>query len=984
MKKKSISILLTLIFISSFYGIVQSNDGHLSNQLFKNRNIIEQARNLAQQKEKLLAAAVVTIENDQLQQQQMNDMMKAFRLKSGVAQANKFLNRHFDKSLNKHTVNTGKISGNVTVNGDLHFEQVEILVFDELGYLNGMAIVDAGTGFYEVNNLIPGKYYVLTKSRYVNEFYNDVISYDYANWRDAELVAVEAGQTTPDIDFNLNKGVLFSGKLMKNPDSTAISWQFVDFSFFDAATHQLIDKALAFCDGSGGYSFAFDKLGLFKILCETRGYEGKFYGNKASIDEATVVEVTSLNQVFEPFDFSLSELDPSSKGSISGMVLEDGTQNAIELAEVLAVNIDDPNTWGSTFSMFSPAQVGSYVIDDLPVGNYIVSAIDYVSGHLKQYYDNKEFETEATPVAVTATGNTENIDFALSKSGTISGKVTDENGTPLDSVFVVAIKTENVTSSPCELMDRFINGKIHYGMTDAGGYYEIINLIEGNYVVNSFAYLIKPGQYLDRPYHNSVHVAAGDIVANIDFFLPLAGFIQGKLVDNNSNPLTDAVEAYVFNANTQNYEFYADFKLAGDSYIISGLPTDSFKVFFDVGTVTKPYISEFYDGGYKFDLSSASAIPVVQGATTNDIDVTIDIGGIVEGTISLSNGNAVGADTLYETLIILYDLADGEYVRDKITTFCGGYRIKGIPPDDYKLCVLPLLGNNAVTYYGGGITYDDVSAQIINVQSNAVSIADITLEEATGNIFGRVVDDKNFEPMNLVYIFAYDESGHAVSAGVSGIELGGDIFRGDGIYQIGGIRNGTYYLRSWIIFALHPYFTDYLDVHYNQQSYDEWYDDILANPSPVEDSFDFYRLNFVPPFYQNIHQQATPLTISDNQPQIENIDFTLDPIEPTAIKKDMSPQSNLDFKLYQNYPNPFNPVTNIQFELNKNEIVKLSIYNILGQKVKTLFSGRTNVGVHSFSWNAEDDFGNPVANGLYYCVLKVDDQLERMKILLLK
>jgi hypothetical protein len=758
----------------------------------------------------------------------------------------------------------------------------------------------------------------------------------------------------------------------------------VDFSFFDAATHLLIDKVFAFCNGSGDYSFAFDKPGSFKIMCETRGYESKFYDNISSIEEATVVEVTSLNQVFEPFDFSLSELDPSNKGAISGMVLEDGTQNAIELAEVLAINVDDPNIWGSTFSLFPPAQVGVYIIEDLPVGNYIVSAIDYVGGHLKEYFDNKEFETEATPVAATARGNTENIDFTLSKSGAIQGTVSDENGTYLDSVFVVAIKTENMIPSSYELMDRFINGTIHYGMTDADGHYEIPNLTEGRYAVNSFAYLFKPGQYLDTHYNDFIQITAGDIVENIDFSLALSGSIQGKLVDNNSDSLTEAVETYVFNASTRNYEFFTDLKLTGDSYIISGLPTDSFKVFFDIGTVSKPYISEFYDGQYKFDLKGARAIYVVQGDTTNNIDVTIDIGGVVKGIISLNNGNAVGADTLYETLVILYDHADGAYVRDKMTTFCGGYRIKGIPPGDYKLCVLPLLDNNAVTYYGGGDTYDDAKSEIIKVQSNFVSTADISLEEAAGSIAGKVIDDKNLTPMNFVYIFAYDESGHAVSAGVSGIELGADIYNGDGTYQISGLRNGTYYLRSWIIFSLHPYFTDYLDVHYNQESYDEWYDNIRANTTPIGDSYEFYRLNFVPPFYQNIHQQATPLAISVTQPQLENIDFALDPIEPASINDDRLSAGNLDFKLYQNYPNPFNPVTNIQFELNRNDVVELSIYNILGQKVKTLFSGQANVGVHSFSWNPKDDFGNTVANGLYYCVLKVGDKLERIKLLLLK
>jgi len=301
--------------------------------------------------------------------------------------------------------------------------------------------------------------------------------------------------------------------------------------------------------------------------------------------------------------------------------------------------------------------------------------------------------------------------------------------------------------------------------------------------------------------------------------------------------------------------------LTNDTYVISGLSTGIYKVFFDVAPNTKPYISEFYNGCYKFDLTGAQNISVTQGEPTDQINVTIDIGGIIEGNINLSNGLPVGADTLYESLVILYDNLDGDYIRDKVTTFCGGYRIKGIPAGDYKLCVLPLIDNNAVTYYGGGDTSNNPMSDIVRIQPNMVSTAEITLEKATGSISGKVVKDTDLMPMNLVYIMAYDESGHAVSAGVSGIDLGQNIFNGDGIYKINGLRNGTYYLRSWIIFALHPYFTDYLDLHYNWECLDEWYEDILVETDLISNSYYFYLLNFRPPFHQEINPDARSITL---------------------------------------------------------------------------------------------------------------------------
>jgi len=137
-------------------------------------------------------------------------------------------------------------------------------------------------------------------------------------------------------------------------------------------------------------------MGSYKIFCEARAYESKFYDDTYLIEDATIIEINSLNQTFEQFDFILTEQNPSDMGNISGMVYEEGNQVPIELAEVLAVNLHDENIWGASFSMFyvGPSQltpVGSYFIENLPVGNYIVCAYEFVSGHQKKYYNNVEF-----------------------------------------------------------------------------------------------------------------------------------------------------------------------------------------------------------------------------------------------------------------------------------------------------------------------------------------------------------------------------------------------------------------------------------------------------------------------------------------------------------------------------------------------------------------------------------------------------------------
>lgn len=81
------------------------------------------------------------------------------------------------------------------------------------------------------------------------------------------------------------------------------------------------------------------------------------------------------------------------------------------------------------------------------------------------------------------------------------------------------------------------------------------------------------------------------------------------------------------------------------------------------------------------------------------------------------------------------------------------------------------------------------------------------------------------------------------------------------------------------------------------------------------------------------------------------------------------------FHLYSNYPNPFNPSTTIRFDiplLRREELapVKLEIYNTLGEKVRTLFHGAVEPGVHEVVWDGTTDDGQSVPAGIYYAILK--------------
>ncbi len=88
--------------------------------------------------------------------------------------------------------------------------------------------------------------------------------------------------------------------------------------------------------------------------------------------------------------------------------------------------------------------------------------------------------------------------------------------------------------------------------------------------------------------------------------------------------------------------------------------------------------------------------------------------------------------------------------------------------------------------------------------------------------------------------------------------------------------------------------------------------------------------------------------------------------------------------LLSNYPNPFNPETKIGFSMAKTGNAELTIYNIKGQKVKTLVNDHVEAGEHSIIWNGKDQNGADVSSGVYFYRLKTADGVQNRKMLLLK
>jgi len=85
------------------------------------------------------------------------------------------------------------------------------------------------------------------------------------------------------------------------------------------------------------------------------------------------------------------------------------------------------------------------------------------------------------------------------------------------------------------------------------------------------------------------------------------------------------------------------------------------------------------------------------------------------------------------------------------------------------------------------------------------------------------------------------------------------------------------------------------------------------------------------------------------------------------------------YALYQNYPNPFNPNTRIKYQVARQSKVILSIYNTLGQKVRTIVDKQQAAGLHTISFDA-----NALASGIYFYRLQAGNFVQVRKMILLR
>jgi len=183
--------------------------------------------------------------------------------------------------------------------------------------------------------------------------------------------------------------------------------------------------------------------------------------------------------------------------------------------------------------------------------------------------------------------------------------------------------------------------------------------------------------------------------------------------------------------------------------------------------------------------------------------------------------------------------------------------------------------------------------------------------------------------------------------------------------------------------------------------------DLVNNPRPPWDAYYVARVEFADTTVARVSRFAGdfqhPLDVSvgpdgalyivdwgstgkDGSQQVMDRDGAIYRITrgvPTAVMADDSPPVASTFALGAGYPNPFNNTVSIPFSLARSGSVDLAVYNVAGQRVRTLIQGPMVAGEHRVRWEGMDDGGRRTATGIYFYRLKVAERVEVRKGLLL-
>jgi protocatechuate 3,4-dioxygenase beta subunit len=608
----------------------------------------------------------------------------------------------------------GVLSGRVADESGNGIQNVRVRLYDSANKTVSIIATDS-SGNYTISGILPGSYRVYfdasyVAGNYVSEYYNDKFILSRA-----DTINLTSGQTTT-IDAVLSPGGIMSGRVTDTGGNGIANVRVSVRNAYNNGQFKYKNT-----DGSGNFTIQGIPASLCKVYFNTdstsASYVSEWYNDKTDPYYAQIFTVTP-GQTFSGINAVLA-----SGGIISGRITDSSTSAGIAEMEVYAFDLNGNmvDTYG-----YSDGN-GDYTIKGLATGNYKINFDTYYynlslgTNYIDQWYNDKYSLPTADSVPVTAGQTTPGINAPLTTgSGTISGRVTDENGAGIANTTVYVEKDW----TDVDYWD---------GQTDADGNYQVTGITAGTYHVY-FLSPITPVSYAPQIYNGKVfknspeeegdwvQVTNGGVTPDIDAVLSPAGTVTGRVTDESGNGIPN-IRVRLFDTAGNSFAFINAATDYYGYYTITRVPPGQMKAYFSSSDVMGgKYKCVFYNN--KQNLTAADTFTVQAGITTADINavMTEGGGGTISGYVRLKSGQALNG-----AVIRLYDMAGPYSLLAQVSGNSSGYfEFKGLLPGMYKLSA-SCKSIYAAEWYNEKATH--TAANAITVTEGGAAQVEITLGE---------------------------------------------------------------------------------------------------------------------------------------------------------------------------------------------------------------------------------------------------------------
>lgn len=853
-----------------------------------------------------------------------------------------------DFRMEKSPSGSGSIAGSVVnVKDGSPIPRANVSLFSMDSPFFSISVTTDTNGRYLAGELPAGRYYAFCwVEGFLGEYYDDANIFEQAT-----AIPLAANAAVTGIDFQLNRGGLIAGRVVDDLgtplQNVYVSAQ-TDYRFIDPTVPPdsviVYGYGSAYTDENGEYVItglpASDYLVFTQVL--SRWYNAfYYYENVVTLDDATPVPVREDEDV-TGIDFRIPV--PHDFSSLSGKVVD--AQNKPLANAYIQVSGPFPGREGfQVWAYAATGEDGSYRIDDLPFGGYLVAAAASVGWqYVQRYWPDAETPEQAQPVVINDAGG-QVADFNLPVvpgTATVSGRVLRDDGTPLVYAYVQL--------GPVELSST--SGVWAYGTTDSTGHYLINRLPAGEYIAETqywqnYSFAQQWYEHANsRDQATIIQLTDGERRDEINFDLtlrPYYGTIAGTVSDESLGAPIE--RAYIeiaplgYDYRTAPIFFWSYFAVSNSqgNFQLEYLPEGEYLV-----SVYAKGAFEYYEDAVVPEF--ATPVKVTGGQTTAvnfGLTARNDGPGVISGRVmdEWHDGFLPIAMVVARPAETVLVWPDSESFYNTVINPDGTYKITGLPEGEYY--VYSFAPGYVTEYYNE--VYDPAEAELVAVSgSNPAQGIDFTLQPIywrfadpttsarTGaSIFGKITDQDG-KVIHNATVYLLNDAEQPVSSAASNAE---------GMYELPGVPAGEYRVK-----ATHIGFRS----AYNDNAAS------FAEATPVTITGGRIEMNFV--------LQASSVTnVDDGSVLPETI--TLSP----------------------NYPNPFNPETRISFSLPAETTVRLRIFNLLGREVARLVDEKKSAGVHNVYWSGRNQTGELMSSGIYFYMLEADGrQIAVRKMTLLK